>query len=147
MIYEKIQTLLSDYRQHSGIAPELSVDVNGVCEFVIDGTSITLHADVESEEILLFSMIGRVPERSRRETAVELADANVLWSRTNRATLSMDNDSGMVFVAARQSFIELDKDRFAKFIESFLQTAQQWARWLDPPSDEISDFPPPHTKV
>ena len=117
--------LLAALAQQVGL-PELRFDDDGHCAVAFDEIVVNFELEPPSGQLFLYADVGPAPPGLPESLYRRLLAANLLWTGTGRATLSLD-EQGQRFVlahalpAARVSNID-----FVEAVESFVNIAETW---------------------
>ena len=84
-------------------APDMAADDEGYIGLTFDGVETHLQYDTERDEVVAFTRLLEVDVERAAEIYGMLLGANMFWQGTNGATLSVEPDSGMAFLADRRS--------------------------------------------
>ena len=69
------------------------------CTLILDNTlEINITLNMEGETLILHHLVGIVPQENRQEILEQLLEANLFWSGTKGATISIERRSSSVFV-------------------------------------------------
>ena len=80
--------------------------------------------------------MGTLPQSDRSEIVEQLLQANLFWSGTNGATISMERNTGLVIIAQALSLYYsegklLTGEALANAIASLASAANQWKKLLE----------------
>ena len=64
-----------------------------------DKIQVNITLNSTNDTIILHHLIGTLPESNRSKIVEQLLQANLFWSGTNGATISMESDTGLVIIA------------------------------------------------
>jgi len=101
-------------------------------ELVIDDITVSLYFEGDDEvgEVVFFSLLG-IPAEDRMAEVVRVAlEANYLWAGTGGATLGISPDTSHVVIAARLPLDTLSAPALASLLDSFVDTASFWRRYV-----------------
>lgn len=101
---------------------------DGICNLFFDGLPMTLLYLSESNSVLLFSSLGKLPDQGREDFCLKLLEANHFFNGTGGATLSVHRASGLVALHQVMPLRMLDEARFLQFMETYMNTAEHWAK-------------------
>ena len=122
--------LLSAFSTAVGLSePELFLQTE---ELVIDEITVSFAYEGNDDigEVVFFAQLGK-PEASRLpEVAQVMMEANYLWVGTGGATLALSPKDQEVVCAARLPIDTLTGEALASVLDSFIDTATFWKRWL-----------------
>ena len=95
----KANQLLKDLGQFLNLG-ELEFDPeDDTCTLVLDNTfEIHITPNSESGVLILHHLVGILPLENRQDILEQLLEANLFWSGTKGATISIERRSGSVFI-------------------------------------------------
>ena len=101
-----------------------------------DKTRVNVSLSSENDTIILHSLMGTLPQSDRSEIVEQLLQANLFWSGTNGATISMERNTGLVIIAQALSLYSsegtlLTGEALANAIASLASAANQWKKLLE----------------
>lgn len=110
-----------------------------------DKMRVNISLFLENDTIILHSLMGTLPEVDRSAVVEQLLEANLFWSGTNGATISMERKTGFVIIAQALSLYPsegqiLTGEDLANFIASLASAANQWKKLLE---NQDLEFNPP----
>jgi hypothetical protein len=136
---ERYQALLDELGRRIS-RPGLEVDEYGRCTLNVgEDFQLTLYYDEPTQAITVFSGLAQLPARDIAARALQLLRANVFWSETSEATLSLDPESGVVVLARRLPEKGLDYTTFEESLLTFIAAAKTWHERLH----QAVPMPPP----
>lgn len=96
--------------------------------------NITLNAT--NETLVLHHLMGVLPESNRAEIMEQLLEANLFWSGTNGATISMERDTSFVIIARALTPYQaegnlLTGEELATAIADLANAATSWRALLE----------------
>lgn len=126
-----------------GAAP----DAEGYCAMSFDELVVHFQHDGDDDSLTLFSRIGVADEDRLEGIYAMLLGANLFWQGTKGATLSVEPDTNLVFIADRRAVAHLSDGGFRDWLGGFIAIAEHWADRLDEansggPLTEGDDLPP-----
>lgn len=126
-----------------GAAP----DAEGYCAMSFDELVVHFQYDSEDNSLTLFSRIGIADEDRLEGIYAMLLAANMFWQGTKGATLSVEPEGQMVFIADRRDVAYLSDASFREWLGAFVNIAEYWSDRLadvngGAPLDESDDEPP-----
>ena len=125
--------LLEAFSECIGIEP-LVPDEKGYCSLATDDdVEITLHYDVDKDEVTLFSVIGMlvdIPNDKLVDFYQTLLNANLFWQGTDGGTVGIDSTSGLIIFAQKYALVTLDINDFHKAFESFIAAMAKWRLYI-----------------
>jgi len=75
-------------------------EVDDTCILQLDdNTQVNITLNANNDTIILHHLMGTLPEENRSEVVEQLLEANLFWSGTNEATISMERNTGLVIIA------------------------------------------------
>lgn len=106
---------------------DLAPDGNS-CELVFDDLPVTLHYLEATDDILVYCVVGLVPEDERERLALftALLEANFFFRHTAGSTLGVDGKSGLVSMQRLIPVQGLEESSFLSLLESYLNLATLW---------------------
>ena len=124
------------------LAPE-----GNACELVFDDLPVTLHYLEAMDDIMLYCVVGTVPEKDEARLALfsSLLEANFFFRATAGSTLSVDIGSGLVAMQRVIPAKGLEEVDFLNALESYLNMAMLWRERCGTPGGETpasGDAPP-----
>jgi len=126
MTVEAYERLLASFGESIGL-PELAPDEEGYCALSFDDLVVHLQHEPEEEEVAAFARLGAVEEDRTLEIYQMLLNANQLWAGTAGATLSVQPEDQMVFIATRKSLQALSHDGFRDWLGNLVDITDYWA--------------------
>ena len=104
--------------------------------------NITLNST--NDTIILHHQMGTLPGSDRSEIVEQLLEANLFWSGTNGATISMDRDTGLVIIALALAIYTSDGkiltgEALGEAIADLANTATIWKTVLENKNVETDD--------
>jgi hypothetical protein len=127
MSLAQFQGVISEFGGRLG-APEMAADDEGYVGLTFDGVETHLQYDAERDEVVAFTRLVEVDAERAAEVYGMLLGANMFWQGTGGATLSVEPDSGMAFMADRRSLASLSVEELNDWIEPFLDMAAMWRK-------------------
>lgn len=112
-------------------------EVDDTCILQLDDkiqVNITLNSN--NDTIVLHHLMGTLPEENRSEVLEQLLEANLFWSGTNDATISMERDTGLVIIARALAIYTsngtlLTGEALANAIAGLANAASSWKPLLE----------------
>ncbi|MFO1058430.1 MAG: type III secretion system chaperone [Dongiaceae bacterium] len=112
---------LRAYGDAVGLGP-LATDANGTCTLEFDGRlEVTLASDPDRARVVLWLVLGALPESGRAEAMEALLRANLFWRETGGATLSLMPQGGDVVMAAEWPLPGLDGQTLRVLVEGLVE--------------------------
>lgn len=124
------RNLLTEFAREVGLQPiEQFLETE---EIVIDDLTVSLYfeGDEELGEVVFFSLLGEPSSERMSSVTRVLLEANYLWAGTGGATLGIRPDNGAVCIAARFPLDTLNGRALASLLESFVDSASFWRRYV-----------------
>lgn len=136
------QQLLSDFGASLGL-PELSFDETGHCALVFDDVGVNLDFIEETQDLLVYSLLGMADEAQRDDPAVllPLLHANYFGMGAAGGQIGIDKASGAVTLSRAYPLRLLDLPELTSCLQAFVNTCEYWKVWMSLP-DEALDAPP-----
>ena len=107
--------------------PDLAFSDEGVCSVFIPGElELQLEWDEESGQLVLLASVGHLGTDEDGALSRELLSANFLFSGTRGETLSLEPDTGKIFLCAARSFEPDSETAVINWLAGFVDTAQHW---------------------
>ncbi|MFI0347359.1 MAG: type III secretion system chaperone [Chthoniobacterales bacterium] len=112
------------------------------CLLVLDGEiEIAVTLNEENSELILHHQIGTLPERNRYDIVERLLEANLFWSGTRGATLSMERTTGVVIIAKAVGLYDTDGvlltgEELGSAIVNLAEVATHWGKLLGSDASE-----------
>jgi hypothetical protein len=103
-------------------------DDEGYCAMSFD--DLTVHFQYDDGDATIFSRLGEVDEDRLEGIYGMLLAANMFWQGTKGATLSVEPDSRIVFIATHKPVEALTDEAFRIWLGSFVDIADYWQRRL-----------------
>lgn len=121
MIFEDVLTVLGE---------RLGVDlcsVDGVCSVEIDDMAVSIREIDAIGGFCFLGEIGKLPDSYEREAVMSaLLTANHLFKGTGGATISLDPDTGGIFLCLYERLDLLDGDRVLEIFNRFIDALEVW---------------------
>jgi len=91
------------------------------------GEALEVTMQLDDDAFVLSAEVGVAPAPAEPAMLEALLEANLFWSGTGGATLSMDPSSRRVFLHERCLASALAPDRLETMLERFVNAAESWA--------------------
>lgn len=127
MSLAQFQGVISEFGGRLG-APDMAADDEGYIGLTFDGVETHLQYDSDQDDVVVFTRLAEVDAERAAEIYGMLLGANMFWQGTNGATLSVEPDSGMAFLAERRPLAGLTVEALNDWLEPFLATAEMWRK-------------------
>jgi len=127
MSMEALTRLLENFGKSiglDGVAP----DADGYCAMSFD--DLIVHFQYDEGDVTIFSRLGEADEDRLEGIYGMLLAANMFWEGTKGATLSVEPDSRIVFIAAHRTVADLSDGDFQTWLGSFIDVSEHWAKRL-----------------
>lgn len=132
-----VDQILESLGKELGI-PELEFEEESeTCILEIgDNLRLNISSDEANQEIVLHGEIGFLPTSNRQEVVEQLLEANLFWSGTRGATVSVERTTGTVIVARaftlyQSNGILLQGTTLAKAIVDLVEIIEYWSAFLE----------------
>ena len=129
-----LDSLMKEFAQFADL-PTLEPDVDGGYYLMFDDLVVIvrlaepIHGGQRlEEEVLLHSCVGMLPSANREQACRRLLDANILFAKTDGATLAADEEAGLVSLQRAIPLRGLAFSEFIKLLESFVHQTEFWAQ-------------------
>ena len=124
-----------------GLGIELAFGDDGVCAFMADDMTVSIH-DLPDGQIALLGDIGEPPPEGLEKLYRAMLEANHLFGGTAGATISFDSERGRFSLVKLFDCRNLDSDTFMEAVSKFVSVLEMWtkltAEWRVTP-DNSSD--------
>lgn len=121
---------------------ELAFDNDGVCAFMADDMTVTIHG-LPDGEIALVGDIGEPPPEGLEKLYRAMLEANHLFGGTAGATISFDSERGRFSLVKLFDCRNLDSDTFMQAVSKFVSVLEMWtkltAEWRISPDDSRTE--------
>jgi hypothetical protein len=108
----------------AGAAP----DADGYCAMSFD--DLVVHLQYDDDTVTIFSRLGEVDEDRTEGIYAMLLAANLFWQGAKGATLSVEPDSRLAFIADRRPVAQLSDAGFRDWLGGFVTIADYWQKRL-----------------
>ena len=112
---------------------ELALDEDGYCCVGFDDVTVNIEYEDERNELLLYAKVGEAPSDLGALYLEELLDLGYSAMMTTGGTLGVDRAAGSIMFADRGGVGGMDEHGFEKFVESFVNRAEDWSQLLTSP--------------
>jgi hypothetical protein len=119
--------LLRSFGNSIGLA-DATPDADGYCAMSFD--DLVVHFQYDDGELTVFSRIGEVDEDRTEGIYSMLLAANLFWQGSKGATLSVEPDSRIAFIADRRGVSGLNDGSFRDWLGGFVTIAEYWQKRL-----------------
>lgn len=124
----EFEDLLGELGKKLNCGP-LTADESGSVSLLVDEMPVTIINLNELKSVVFTGEIGEPPPEDRIERLYRaLLVANHNFTGTGGATLSIDNETGLVMLCRVMPIAAIDADEFFTYIESFVNTLETWRR-------------------
>ncbi|MBO4317477.1 MAG: type III secretion system chaperone [Mailhella sp.] len=126
--------------------PEITAGEDGSSAVVvIDDFEVVLNC-LETENLLLFTVVAPLPENGRQELLETLMDANTFYYKTQGFTLAARADTG-VTLQGMMPLRMLDRNSMAAYVQNFVNVAEYWQEFCKNAASEGTAEPQPSSEV
>jgi hypothetical protein len=137
---------LSALRSATGL-DSLAFNVDSVCCLSVPGRlEVQIEWARESGQLLFLAPVGNLDEDSAGHLARTLLSANFLFRGTRGETLSVEDESGRVFLCLQTDASSITVTKAVERFTAFLDTAERWRDHFPTldgqSSEEITQFLP-----
>lgn len=137
---------LSALRAATGLN-SLAFNGDSVCCLAVPGRlEVQIEWAAGSDQLLYLAPVGNLAGDSEGRLARTLLSANFLFRGTRGETLSLEEETGRVFLCLQTDAAAISAAKAVERFTAFLDTAERWREHfptLDGQStDEITQFPP-----
>jgi hypothetical protein len=130
MSVEILHDLLRQFGAQIGL-PDLAADEQGFCSLKIgDVVTLSIQYEPEGDDIAIFARLGVIQPEAREDACLLMLSANFMWVETRGATLSLELGESAAYLGVKEPAQALDAVRFARLVQDFVETAEQWTRRL-----------------
>ena len=126
-MHKPFHTLIAALAACTGL-DSLKASQDDSCQLLFDGLPLTIEYLSESDSVLFFSALGGLPRDNREDFCLKLLEANHFFSGTAGGTLSVHRNYEIVALHMVVSMQLLDVAQFMQTIESYMNTAERWAK-------------------
>ncbi len=120
--------------------PEIAAGDDGSSAIVvIDDFEVVLNC-LETENLLLFTVVAPLPENGRQGLLETLMDANTFYYKTQGFTLAARADTG-VTLQGMMPLRMLDRNLIAAYVQNFVNVAEYWQEFFKNAASESSAAP------
>lgn len=129
MSADRFKALVAEFGATLGLG-DIAPDEDGYGAIEIDGLAVHLQYDDERDEVVIFARLGQAEPDRLEEIYTELLAANLFWQGTRGATLSIEPEDGIVFIADRLALERLDPEALGDWLGRFTDIAEHWRDFL-----------------
>ena len=102
------------------------------CLLQIDGRlEIHITFNDDRDELIIHHRVGKLPEEGRCDVVEQLLEANLFWAGTQGATLSIERETGDVFLARALNPNGLDGAALGAAVVAIADVADYWRTLLE----------------
>lgn len=121
-----IEHLMQALRQVLSL-PQLALNDERVCAlFIPGGLQVQLEWDDAQHTLLMLAHVGQLDTQDPGAHAQRLLAANFLFAGTRGEALSVEPDTGRVFVCSQLEPQHVSLDHAVEIFSRFVDTAQRW---------------------
>lgn len=142
--------LVNALAEKVGLAEGIEIDSDNRCLMEFDGMIVALQGLDEVGQVSFFSSVGEPPPERLERLYRSLLEANHLFRGTSGSTLSVDPETGEMFLCRAMPYAALDGDSFIEELEKFVNIVENWRKFVadyraSPPEetrtgDEVTDL-------
>ena len=125
MEYEKTFLNLLEGLAQSLQMPEIGVSEDGRESILVIGDFEVVLRCLDTESLLIFTVVAPLPEYGREHLMAQLLDANTFLIATEGFTLGASEDTG-VTLQGIASVRVLGRDDIGAFVQRFISVAGRW---------------------
>lgn len=127
----QLNAVLKEFGEQVGLHG-LSTSEEGVCTLTIDDELLlNLFANPQTESLVVWMLLGEVPNENREHFLARLLRANLFWHETLGGTLSLLPEPDTVMLARTTPLASLDADGLRATITDFVEFADDYRHWLE----------------
>ncbi|MBP3731182.1 MAG: type III secretion system chaperone [Mailhella sp.] len=108
--------------------PEITASDDGTSSLLVIDDFEVLLTCMETEQILIFTVVAPLPAGSRQEIFKALLDANTFFYQTQGFTLAAREDTGVSLQGVMPLSV-FTPDSFAAYVRNFLDVAEHWQQF------------------
>lgn len=131
MSKENVQLLLKQFGNTIAL-PDLALDEEGFCSLTFDDKIVlNIQYDHRTENIVIFTEIGKIKDEQSLKVYARLLEANMFWKDTGGGTLCVEPKTKTTMLEYQEAVAQMDEVRFQRVIEGFINTAEYWISYLN----------------
>lgn len=127
---EPMKGLLEDLCAQMKIEDAATVVSSGIVE--VNGVTIYVEGrdEVYSDEVLVYTDLGEIPQESAANIHRNLLEANLMWAGTGGATIGLHPDTGHAILAYQTPMAGLNGEGLAVALTQFSNVATYWQTFI-----------------
>ena len=125
----RFEALLEGLGRTFGL-PDLGPDENGSCLLMFDDAVVTLQQDAPGKHLTVYTQVGLLAADTSLARVESLLAANLFWTQTAGATLSLLPANRALILARRFELQHIELASFEEDLASFLNAADVWREAL-----------------
>lgn len=129
MALEDYQKIIAAFGQSIGLQ-DAAPDEEGYCAMSFDDLVVHLQYTADDDQLTLYTRLGEVDEDRVEGIYGMLLAANMFWQGTQGATLSVEPDLRIVFLADKQTVGSLSDSSFSEWLALYVRVAEYWQQRL-----------------
>jgi Tir chaperone protein (CesT) family len=139
---DRLNALLKDFAALVG-ADGIEADESGVCTLAVEERLlINFVINPRNDTLMVWSVVGELPEGGHAETLAQLMRANLFWSGTGGGTLGLMPDSDDVVLAERHPLDELNAEGLRDITERMIEFGERFMAILIGTTSDDSEHAP-----
>lgn len=123
---QQLIELVAGLAEARGLAVPEWTEAGFAALVVQEGVEVHFQYVAPAQEVLMFVMLGGLPELNRNNIIEYAMTANLFWRRTAGATLAYEKDHHTMVLQARLALLELDLGLLAERVDSLAEVADLW---------------------
>jgi hypothetical protein len=121
-----LDKLLQELARKTGLA-DLKFSSEGVVSFLFNDTCTTsIEKSPDEQHIIIYGVIGKLPEIDRQNWLTTFLNANLLGFDTLGAAFGLDSDSQEIILSKTFSTHGLQFHTFYEELQQFMHVQQKW---------------------
>jgi len=121
--------LLKELGERIGGGLDLTPDDSGVVTLSVDDVRVMIIDLDEMASVAFYSSVAVPPPEEHLERLYQaVLEANHAFSSTTGATLSLNHETGEIYLCRALPVASLDVDTLAQALEDFVNVREKWAR-------------------
>ncbi len=136
MSAERVHLLIEELGNELGL-PGMKLDDEGVCVInTADGLDVVLNYVDDDDMLIVYSLLGSIPDDRQEEMCATILKANFGWPQTRGSTLSVSRKGRQVVLQTYARCDLLDLPTTVAMLEHFFQRASYWAEAIAQPASD-----------